>query len=115
MKLSLLALILCIGLFLWNTWLQIQVGRLSNSASSSFQVTAPSELKLTKLEIINGQGDVVIAASADDKGLGLLAVKGLVTSTEALVESEKDKVAMLTGTAWSSTRVEQTIRLFLLR
>ena len=96
MKLSLLALFLCIGLLVWNAWLQIQVNRISHSAPSTSSVQLPSELKLTKLEIVNDQGNTVITASADEKGLGLLSMKGIIASTGVVVGSEKGKVVMLT-------------------
>ena len=96
MKLSLLAIILCVGLLFWNAWLQIQVSRISNSVPSTSSTPLPSELKLTKLEIVNAQGNTVITASADEKGLGLLSLKGIIASTGVVVGSEKGKVVMLT-------------------
>ena len=79
MKLSLLALVLCIGLLTWNAWLQIQITRISHSAS------LPSELKLTKLEIVNAQGNTVISASSD----------GTIDAASVVVGSHKGKAALL--------------------
>jgi hypothetical protein len=54
MKLSILALALCIGLLIWNAWLQIQYDHLSHAGSR------PISLKLTSLEIVDADGNTVV-------------------------------------------------------
>ncbi len=65
MKLPLLALVLCIGLLIWNAWLQIQIVHLSRAGSSA------TSLKLSNLEIIDADGNTVVEIQGAKDHLGI--------------------------------------------
>jgi hypothetical protein len=68
MKLSLLAVCLCVGLLTWNAWLQIQVTRLSHLNSST-----PS-LKLSNLEIVDANGNTVVQMQGSKESTGITVI-----------------------------------------
>jgi len=85
MKLSFLALVLCIGLLIWNAWLQIQLTRLSHTSSSS-----QNSLKLSSLEIVDEDGNAAIEIQG-----GKILVSNKQNNELAILDSNSLQLATL--------------------